>query len=90
MKHCATRRKVLGPIPGGALGHFQVTLSFLPHSAALGSTQPLTEGRTKVFPWGQIAAAILVVPNVEVRMEAQYSSLSLSLRVLIWETLLTL
>ena len=54
--------------------------SFFPHSEALGSTQPLN--KQQWIPWNFLQircmlrldnSAILVVPNVKVRMEAKYS-----------------
>ena len=78
MRHCATIREVPGSIPGRALGNFQVTSSFYPHSVALGSTQPLAEMSTKEFPWGKEGTArrddntaMLVVPNVNVKCGSQ-------------------
>jgi len=41
LTHCATRREVLGPIPGVLLGNYEVTQYFRSHSVALGSTQSL-------------------------------------------------
>jgi hypothetical protein len=56
------------------------------HSVALGSTQPLTEISTKGFPWCKArpaltvdSSAVLVVPNVNIGMEAQHSIPGLSL-----------
>jgi hypothetical protein len=53
--HCATRQEVPGSIPGRVLEHIQLTYSFCLQSVTLGSTQPLTEINTEVFPWGQMA-----------------------------------
>ena len=73
-------RRVPGSIPCRALGNFQVTYSFCPHSLAPGSTQPLTEMSIKEFPWGKVGlartadnSAVLAVPNVKLRVEAQHS-----------------
>jgi hypothetical protein len=64
------RGEVLGLIPGRYLEILKVTYSFCMHSAALGSTQPLTEMRN--FLWGKMwpahtadNSAILVVPNAK-------------------------
>jgi hypothetical protein len=48
----ATKRKIQCSILRKVLWNFQVTYSFRPHSAAVGSIQPLTEMCTKEFPWG--------------------------------------
>jgi len=59
----------------------------------LGSTQLLAEMITKEFPWGYAQlvrradnSAILVVPNVKARMEAERSILPLSLHDFLQES----
>jgi hypothetical protein len=53
-RHGATRREVPVSIPSGILADFQLTESFCPHSAALGSTKPQTEMSNKELPWGKV------------------------------------
>ena len=50
LRHCPPRLQVSGSIRGGFLGKFQLTRSFCPHTAAMGSMRPLTEMSTKEFP----------------------------------------
>ena len=52
MRPYAIRWEVPGAIPCRVFGNFQVTYSFCPHTAALGSTQLLTDVNTKDLPWG--------------------------------------
>jgi hypothetical protein len=54
-EHCATGWKGPGSISGRVLEDFQVVFSFYPYSVALGSTQPLTEMRTKEVSYGYSA-----------------------------------
>jgi hypothetical protein len=49
--------KVPGSIPDRTLGNFQVTYSVCAHSLLLGSTQPVTEMRTKKYPGGKVRPA---------------------------------
>jgi hypothetical protein len=70
-----------------------VNYSFCPHSVALGSIQLQTEVRTKEFSWGKLwpvhgadGSAVLIVPNVKVRMEAKHSMPPLSLHDFLWES----
>jgi hypothetical protein len=51
LRHCATSRKVAGPIPDGVTGIFQ-WLNPSGRIVALGSTQPLTEMSTRNPSWG--------------------------------------
>jgi hypothetical protein len=59
------------------LGKFLIIYSFCLQSAVLGCTQPLTEMSTKEFPWTPVrlatadSFAVLAMPDVKVRMEAQ-------------------
>ena len=50
LKHCATRRKVAGSIPGGftEISHWQIPSG---RTMAQLSTQPLREMRTRNIPW---------------------------------------
>ena len=69
------KQEVPGLISSVFLGNFQMTLSLSLHSAALGSTQPLTESHwSKAWPVCTADnSTILVLPNVKVRMDAQHS-----------------
>ena len=51
LRHCATNRKVAGPIPDGVTGIFQ-WLNPSGRTMALGWTQPLTEMSTRKHSWG--------------------------------------
>jgi hypothetical protein len=51
-EHCATRWKGPGSIYGRVFGNFQMAFSFFPRSVTLGSTQHLTEMRTKEVSCG--------------------------------------
>lgn len=92
-EHCATGWKGPGSLSGRVLGNFNV--SFLcPRSVALGSTQPLTDMRTKEVPCGysatgrrSVSSAVLVVPNVRLRISAQHFVSALSLHDLLRESL---
>ena len=77
MRPCATRRDVLGLIIGGVLLKFSIQSAL---TSAVVSTQPLTDVSTKQFSWGKVQPAfradnfaVLVVPNVNVRVQAQHS-----------------
>ena len=76
-----------------------MTCSFCQYSVALGPNQPLTEMSTYDLFWvgvwwgGHVwpvckpkNSVVLVVPNVEVRMEAQNFMVLLSFYVLLWRT----
>jgi hypothetical protein len=51
LRHCATKRKVVGLIPDGVIGIFHC---YNPsgRTIALGSTKPLTEMSTRNISWG--------------------------------------
>jgi hypothetical protein len=90
-------REVPGLISGRILGSFQVTSYFCPHSVALGSTQILTEMSTRELPWGKArpvrgadSSAVLVVPNVKVRVEAERFVALLSLHDFLQESFFNL
>ena len=76
---------------GGVPGNFKVTYSFCPHSVALGYTHPLTERNIKEFSLGCKVrpahradnSAVLVVPNVKARTQAQNSTPPLSVHDLL-------
>ena len=92
LRHYATRREVLDSISSRVLGNFEVPLSFCPHSVALGSTHTLTEMSAKGFPWGKMwpalsadSCAVLVMPNIKVRMEVQNFISPLSVHELLRE-----
>jgi len=51
LRHCATSRKVAGPIPDGVTGIFHWH-NPPGRTMALGSTQPLTEVSTRNISWG--------------------------------------
>jgi hypothetical protein len=55
LRHYATHRKVAGLIPDGVIGIFHWHNPF-GHTKALGSTEPLTEIRTRNISWGVKAA----------------------------------
>jgi hypothetical protein len=55
LTHCATRRNVAGSIPDGVTEIFHWHNRF-GRTMALGSTQPLTEMRTRNISWGIKAA----------------------------------
>jgi hypothetical protein len=80
------KREVPFSILGKILGNYQVTYSFCPHSVALGSTQPLTEVSKVRQARRANNSALLVVPNVKLRMEAQHSILPLNLHDLLRES----
>jgi len=52
LRNCTTRWEFSDSIPGRVLGNFKVPDSFCLHSAALVSTQHLTEVNTGEFLWG--------------------------------------
>jgi len=56
LRHCATSRKVTGPIPDGVIGIFHWH-NPSGRTMALGLTQPLTEMHTKNFLEGKAAGA---------------------------------
>jgi hypothetical protein len=93
LRHYATRREVPRSIPCTVLENFQVTYSFRPHSAAVGSTQPPTKMSTKEFPWGKVLpartadnSAVLLVLSVKVMIETQHSTPHLNLHDLLTES----
>ena len=51
LRCCATNRKVVGSIPDGVIGIFQLC-NLSDRTMALGSTQPLTEMSTRRISWG--------------------------------------
>ena len=55
LRHCATNRKVSGPIPDGVTGTFHWH-NPSGRTMALRSTQPLTEMSTRNISWGVKAA----------------------------------
>ena len=68
------------------LGNFQATYSFGPHSVALEYTQ--LQNRNEYRPASKADnSAVLVVPNVKVRMEAQHSVLPFKVSWLVTEKL---
>ena len=56
LRHYATNRQVAGSIPDGVIGIFKWH-NHSGHTMALGSTQPLTEMSTTLFPGGKAAGA---------------------------------
>jgi hypothetical protein len=57
LRHCTTRRKVAGLIPGGVNGIFHWH-NPSGHTMALGLTQPLTEMSTRNTSWGVKTAGV--------------------------------
>ena len=51
LRHCTTSRKVTGSLPDGVNGIFHGHNSS-DRTVALGSTQPVTEMRTRNISWG--------------------------------------
>jgi hypothetical protein len=56
LRHCTTNQKVMGSIPDGVTGTFDIILNPSGHTMALGSTQPLTRNEYQEYYLGVKAA----------------------------------
>jgi len=92
--HSATRREVLGSVPGEAVGNFRVTYSFMSALSRFGVNtaydRKMYQGiyfGGKVRPArGADSSAVPVLSNVKVRLEVQNSILSVGLHDLLLES----
>jgi len=96
-RNCTTRWEFSDLILSTVLGNFKVPNSFCLHSAALVSTQHLTEVNPRNFVGGEVRlvhradnSAILVVLCIKIRMEAQHFISLLSLHDLLRESFMFL
>ena len=78
LRHCATSRKVVGSIPDGVIGIFHWH-NPSGRTVAPGSTQPLTEMRTRNISWGLKAASVWGWQPYHLRVPTVLNSGSLNL-----------